>query len=226
MPLGSTRGELTVEFVGAALSAIPIAGGPLAAAANAFLSRRQNRRFSEFLLKLSEDMRAVEDRVNKEVFASDDFPDIVEELFSKATEAKRQERLDALRAVFINLVLSDVVSYDDAEELIALVSELQERHIIMLRILADPVRADRELGNVVGSGGGMSTSFSQIFGKLLPRWTDEQIERTWADLYERKLHKSGGTKAMMTDKGIHQLEGRLTPFGKRVVRVIINPVDR
>jgi len=115
-------------------------------------------------------------------------------------------------------------NYDEAEEVAALVDGLQERHIIVLRILADPARANDELGRPIGqpSGHGI-TSIEQLLKKLLPEWDDDQIDRTWADLLGRKIHRTQGTKTMMTDGGVRQLENRLTPFGSKIVSYITLP---
>lgn len=62
--------------------------------------------------------------------------------------------------------------------------------------------------------------------RLLPDWDADQVERTWKDLYDKTIHKTPGTKGMMSDKGIRQLEGRLTEFGLKVSNYLINPVGK
>jgi hypothetical protein len=42
-------------------------------------------------------------------------------------------------------------------------------------------------------------------------------------LYDKKIHRTPGTMSMMTDKGIRQLEGRLTDFGLKVAKYLQNP---
>lgn len=221
--LSVTPAELTGEVVSAALSAVPVAGGPMAAIANGLISRRQNRRLNKFLVDLAADMKGLEQRINRDFAKSEEFEAVAEDVFSKAAETRQQEKLDALRAIFLNTLLSDRPSYDATAEIAQLVHDFQARHIVMLRILADPLRADQEMGNVVGSGGGIATSIMSIFRKLLPEWTEDEIDRTWAELHERKLHSTPGTKVMMTDRGIHQLEGRLTRFGQHVVGFLTHP---
>lgn len=60
-----------------------------------------------------------------------------------------------------------------------LVERWQPRHIILIKILSNPIEADEQMGRVVGNGGGFSTSILQILKLLLPTWDKEQIERTW-----------------------------------------------
>ena len=223
-PVEATKVELTAEVVSAALSEIPVGGGILSAVAKGFVERRQNRRLNKFLVDLAADLRALEDRVNQEFVGSEEFEDLAEEVFSRATDTRSQARLDAFRALFLNTVIAKKPGYEDAAEVAALVDGFQERHIVLLRILADPLRADRELGNPVGEGGGFSTSFARILGTLLSEWDQDQIERTWENLGAWRLHNSGGIAGMMTDRGIHQLEGRLTEFGMKVTSYITTPV--
>lgn len=71
----------------------------------------------------------------------------------------------------------------------------------------------------------MATSINQILRKLLPKWSEDEIERTWTELQRDQLITGGILKGMITDRGIHQLEGRLTTFGGRVVRYLINPAS-
>ena len=133
--LSVTPGEFTAEVVSAALSAVPVAGGPMAAIATGVISRRQNRRLNQFLIDLAEDMKRLRDRINSEFVKSEEFEDLAEDVFSKAAETRQQAKLDALRAVFLNTVLSDCPSYDETEEITSLVHSFHDRHIVMLRIL-------------------------------------------------------------------------------------------
>jgi hypothetical protein len=222
-PLESTKAEVTGEVAAIALEAIPLVGGVLAGIAGAIIEKRQNRRLNEFLIKLANDVRTLGGRVNAEFLRTEDFQDLAEDIFSKAAATRQQEKLDAFRAIFLNTILSDRPRYSEAAEIAELVNRWQARHVILLRVLADPVTADRQMRGAVGSGGGIATSISQIVQKLLPTWDDDQIDRTWQDLYDDQIHRTPGTKVMMTDRGIHQLENRLTDFGKKVARFIAEP---
>jgi len=90
-----------------------------------------------------------------------------------------------------------------------------------MHILADPVVADRQMDNAVGPGGGLTTSISTILHKLLPKWDDYQIDQTWKELYDAQMHRIPGTKTIMTDQGINQLQNRLTDFGVKVDRHLL-----
>jgi len=104
-----------------------------------------------------------------------------------------------------------------------LVNGWQSRHIILMHILADPAAVDKQMDNVVGPGGGSTTSVFSILHKLRPEWDDDQIDRTWKELYDAQMHRIPGTKAVINDQGIKQLQNRLTEFGVKVAGYLIVP---
>lgn len=222
-PVKSTSAEATAEVAAIALSAVPVAGGVLSGIATAVISKRQNRRLNEFLTTLAADLSELKDSVNADFVATEEFQDLAEDVFAKAADTRQKEKLEAFRRIFLNCVVSENANYDEAAEMAAVVDRWQPRHIVLLWILADPAGADRARGDVVGPGGGLTTSISQILSKLVPTWDDEQIERTWQELYVARIHRTAGTKTMMTDKGIGQLENRLTEFGQKVAHYLSCP---
>jgi hypothetical protein len=223
-PIDSTRGETALEIAAIALEAVPYVGGVLSSTASYFLEIRKNRRLNEFLTDLAEDLQSVKDRINRHLAESEGFQDLTEDILSKAAETRQPEKLDALRAIFLNTVLSDLPDFGEAAEIADLVYNWQPRHIILLKILDNPLAADEQMGNVVGPGGGLVTSIGQILEKLLPEWDEDQIDRTWQELYDKQIHRTPGTRTMITDRGIRQVEGRLTDFGQKVAGYLRNPV--
>ena len=221
--LEATTGEDAGKVAAIALEAVPIAGGVMSGIALEVILKRQNRRLNQFLYTLAEDLRSLESRINKDFLSKEDFQDLAEDLFTKAAETRQQEKLDAFRAIFLNTVLSDSPKYDEAVEIADLVNGWQSRHIVLMRVLADPEEADRQKNNVVGPGGGITTSISSILHKLLPEWDSDQIDRTWSELHNSQMHRTPGTKAMMTDRGISQLQNRLTDFGLKVAHYLTFP---
>lgn len=219
-PLESTRGEQVGEGAAIALNAIPMFGGVIAGIASTFIEKRQNRRLEGFLLELAANVNAVKQQVNSDFVKSEEFADLTENIISKASESRQQEKLDALRAIFLNTSLANRPNYDEATEVIELIGSWQKRHIVLLKILSDPYAADRQMNNVVGDNG---SSIEEIIGKLLPEWDTDQIERTWQDLYNANIHRTPESKGMMTNQGIFHLENRLTTFGRKVASYIELP---
>lgn len=224
-PIHTTSGERAGEIAALALSAVPFVGGTLSELAKGVVVRRQSRRLNGFLANLAADMSSLHSRVNRILGESEDFDDFAERVVTAAEQTIHQEKLDAIRAVFLNTILSDAPDYERGLEILDLVLRLQSRHLVVLRILADPLKADKDAGEVVGRGGGISTTLDAILQRLLPKWTDEEIGRTWEGLRREELVQGQHLKAMITDRGIHQLEGRLSSFGQAVARYLINPAS-
>lgn len=216
-------GEVAAKALAVTANFLPVVGGTLADVASEIISRRQSKRLSDFLAKLAEDIRALRDRINEKTLSTNQFRDLAEEILTKVAETKQEEKLDALRAIFLNTILSDRPKYDEAMEIANLVHQWQPRHIVLLKILSNPRAADKQMGHVVGEGGGVATSIHQILKALLPEWEDDQIERTWQDLYAANIHKTAGTRTMITDRGIHRLENRETGFGAKVASYLEGP---
>jgi hypothetical protein len=225
-PVSSTPVETAVEVGAIVLEAVPYVGGVLSSTAAFFLEKRKNERLNRFLVDLAEDLQSVKDQINQEFAETEGLQDLTEDILSKAAETRQEGKLDALQAIYLNTVLSEHPNYDETAEIAALVFGWQSRHVILLRILSDPRAADEQMGGVVGEGGGLTTNISQILRKLLPQWDDDEIERTWQDLYDQRIHRTSGTMTMMTDIGIRQLENRLTDFGNKVAGFLRNPVQR
>lgn len=216
----STSIETTLEVVAVGLEAVPLVGGVLGSAISFALNKRKDQRIQDFVLGLVENVKRVTDQIDQDFVKKEDFINLTEEVIYRAGETWQKEKLDALKAIYINTIISDMPKYDEATEIIWLVHNLQPRHLVLLRILTNPRKADQEMRNPVGEGGGISSSINSILRKLLPEWSDEHIDRTWNDLHDRGLHNTPGTKTMMTDIGIRQLEGRLTTFGKIVAQYL------
>lgn len=150
-PVYATGGEQAGEAAALALSALPYVGGPLAEVAKGFISRRQNPRLNQFLRDLAADLDELKGRLNAKLGESADFEDFAERVVSAAEQTVQEEKLDALRAVFLNTILSSPPRYDPALEVVDLVLQLQPRHLVVLKILEDP--APRRPGSRAGLWG-------------------------------------------------------------------------
>ena len=229
----SEKNELSINNVGQACetavkaltAAVPVLGGPISTIIGDIQSMRRGKRFLELINGLREDLHDFSDRVNTEFVLKEDFLDIFEQTARKAAMTRQEARRIAFRHILSNAILSPDVSYDEIEEFLSLVERLWEEHIFMLGILRDPVKYDEETGNRVGKGGGIATSVSQIMGRLLPDWTEEQILEVATVLETERLvqHITSRYKTTLTDRGINHLANTLTSKGVRFVAFISRP---
>lgn len=219
--LDPTGAESALEKLKIGLELLPVVGGVMSELVSQYIAQRQGRRIVAALERLRSDLSQIQNRLNEEFLKSDAFADLFEEFLERSLEEKQAAKMDSLRSVFLSTLTDLRPSYDEASEMLALVAKMQPRHLTMLRILADPLTANADRGHPVGEGGGFSTSFGEIFGKLLPNWSRDEVSRTWEELKDWRIHNSG-FGGMMTDRGIYHLQGRLTDFGKRVVHYLLS----
>lgn len=219
--LQTTGSEEIAEIAAIALEAVPYAGGVLSGTASYFIEKRKNKRLNKFLIDLADDLTSLEQEINQNFVKTGEFEDLCEDIFSRASENRQQEKLDSFRSLFVSTLLDDKPNYDNVSEIAQLVDSWQSRHIKILRILNSPIEIDKSLGTPVGKGGGFTTSINSLLLKLLPEWSAEEIDRTWTDLYDAKVINTPSTRGMMTDRGILQLEDRLTEYGKIIIHSII-----
>ncbi|MBU0967722.1 MAG: hypothetical protein KKA54_15225 [Proteobacteria bacterium] len=209
----------------AALNAVPIVGGSFATLVNAYIPERKHKRLLEFIEKVAQNVDELKDRVSNEYVATDEFAFLFERTFQGALDNYQKEKLDAFRAALLNALVAPADLNAETRELyIRLVNDLTPRHIRILRALIDPPGFDQAHGMRVGSGGGMSTSLISVLRKLFPEYAEAEIDYIVADLDSLALTRMHtALRTIMTDTGIHQLEGRLTKFGQDFVLFITLP---
>lgn len=220
----STPIEITGEVAALALNAVPVVGGIISDIANSFIRSRQNKRLNRFLLDLSSDLQNVKNQIEVNRINSEEYQNVVEDIFDKASSCRQQNKLDAFRALFINITFADKPNYDEALEIASLIDRWQDRHILLLKILDNPQEANIKAGNVFRNDSGSFGSINQSLRMLLLAWSEDQIYRTWQDLYDAKIHTTNGTKTMMSGSGVQVLENRLSDYGKKVVSYIRNSI--
>jgi len=115
--LESTAIEDSGKVVAIALNTVPMVGGIMSGIANEVIAKRQNRRLNNFLVSLAKKLKGVSEKINRDFISKEEFQDLTEDIFSKAAETKQKEKLEALKAIFLNTVLSDKPNYNEAAEM-------------------------------------------------------------------------------------------------------------
>lgn len=111
--LESTAVEDSGKVVAIALNTVPMVGGIMSDIANEVIAKRQNRRLNNFLVSLAKKLKGVSEKINRDFISKEEFQDLTEDIFSKAAETKQKEKLEALKAIFLNTVLSDKPNYNE-----------------------------------------------------------------------------------------------------------------
>ncbi|MGB2695558.1 MAG: hypothetical protein WBD55_10265 [Dehalococcoidia bacterium] len=216
-------GDHIHNVVTAGLNAVPFVGGSLASLIDDYIPKRKEERIRDFLEKLAEEVDGVKDRLGAETsqyVRTDEFAYLLERAFRGAVEAYQEDKIRAYRAVLVNSLLPDAPDEDSKLFFLSLVESLTPLHFRIVRILRDPQGFDAETGNRVGPGDGISTSRLTIMRKLMPDYAEELLEATWRDLNVRGVVSTDSLRAMITDKGIDQMVGLLTPLGQQFTQFV------
>jgi hypothetical protein len=174
--LPTTRGKLDVarDAARAAISVVPMVGGPLQVAFEALFASPIEKRKEEWLKKLAEVVVELGERVAEltpERLAQDDvFVTVVMQTSQIALRNHQVEKLDALRNAVLNSVLS-TIEEDEMFIFLRLIEQLTPVHLRTLKFLDDPEAWMRQHGthHPGWSMGAVSTVLEHCFPHLTGR---------------------------------------------------------
>ena len=215
----------STETIGKALvAAIPYVGGSIASLIGDYQAKRKHERLEHFFNSLQVDLNNLQEKINNEFISTDDFLDVFEETSKKIVNERTEEKRLAFKNILLNAIISKDITYDRVEEFLRLLERLRPDHILFLSIFNDPLKFNLEQGKPVSNGGGFSTSIKQIMKQLLPNWEEAKILDVTSDLENERLLKDfvRNYGAIMTDRGINHLEGKLTDKGLQFYDLITN----
>ena len=134
--------EAVTTVVRAAVSAIPLVGGPAAELVNALLLPNLAKRRDRFFADLYCDFRMLEERVEsfdaKTLVENDQLVSVAVRAAQAALGDHRQEKHEALRNAVLNTAIGIAIEEDVQMLLIDLVDTLTPLHLRLLKFLNDP----------------------------------------------------------------------------------------
>lgn len=211
----STAGKALLELV-------PYVGGSISSIIGDYQAERKHQRLVDLFESLKTDLDKFKDSLNKDFIGKDDFLDIFEETARKIVNERTVEKRIAFKNILVNSSIRTGVDYDEVEEHLRLLERLRKEHLLLLKILADPLIFDKENGSPVGKGSGLTTTIYAIMNKLLPTWKRDSVLEISSDLQNERLIKdfSNNLSTMMTDTGINQLQNRITEKVERFYKFV------
>jgi hypothetical protein len=218
--------ELAATAIRAAVDAIPIVGGSLSTLIEQLIPDWKFKRLLTFVAELSVDVESVKERIQLDYLKKEQFGFLFEQTFRAVLENYQVEKLDALRNVLVNSMVSMDVNQEMKEYMLGLVGRLGSLHMRFVSLLEDPAIYYKTHGvqdevSQVGIGGSMIQELRKCFTEM----TDESIRAVWNDLYNYALVNTEGRTlgVMISDRGSRALKGCLTEFGRLLVRFIRSP---
>lgn len=168
-PPTPTAGDTVHAFVKAGLSAIPIAGGPAAELFAYIIAPPLTKRRDEWLLSISEGLKALERKVDtfsiESLQHNDAFVTMLLEASRIALRTHVDEKIEALRNAVLNAALE---SPDDLFEamLLQFLEAATPWHLRVLAFYRDPESYARKAGLTLMMGDRLSRYVSLVFKEL------------------------------------------------------------
>lgn len=217
-------GDTAHVVVKAALSAIPVAGGPLAELFAFLVAEPVSKRRDAWIEQIAGDIEKLQDHVGRPILEQlkddESFTTTLLNASQAAMRTHEQAKIKLLANAVINAALG--VSPDDLERAIflELVSRLHPAHVALLALMQAPMNnravADR-MTNI--TGGGIMQVISIAFPDLGQR--QELVKIIWSDLADAGLIEGGGLGVTMTGGGM--VSKRTTELGDRFLRFVEEP---
>lgn len=213
--------DVVLSVAKAAVSTIPIAGGPIASLMGDFIPTEMNKRRDKLVEKLIKDFEKFKDKYDKDALTRPYFISIFLECFRSAMATEKEEKIDAYRAIILNSLIEQTPDEDESQFMIKLVDLLTPLHFKVLKIFSDPhqaleanLEAKQRMESIVSGG------VSMLTGALLGEYSGDLIQVICGDLQTKKLADIPfGT--MMTKEGV--LAKRTSGFGDRLINYITLP---
>jgi len=204
------------------VGALPGIGSAISELVEVIIPKTAFERLVDFAIDLRNDLERLKSRINSEYLKSEEVAYMFRETMTTVLNDYHKEKLDALRAAFLNSIIDGATPAEVKELYLNLAKNLTVSHIKLLRLLDNPeefLTARRITYRLEGMGG-----LIQILRVCLPEFTEDQITLIWNDLrnYNMVNTETSSLRAMMSNLRLDQLN-RLTSFGRSFVGFLKMP---
>lgn len=131
--LDNNKSDWTAIAARGSLGAIPVAGNFLAEIAGALIPNQRLDRIAKYVDELNERLEKIPRGLTEQLRNSEDFIDLIEESFIKASRASSEERRKYILNIVENGITNDEIDINNAKYLLGLLSELNDNEVIWLR---------------------------------------------------------------------------------------------
>ena len=224
---GSKRAERNLGLAKAALSAVPVVGGPASELLDLVIRPRIEDRRTEWLNSIAEGLAKLEERVDGfRVADLVDHPAFISSILQASAIALRNhdvEKLAALRHAVLSVAVSSTAGEDEHELFISLIDAYTPWHLRILTFVSDKEAVADKRGKLPfpsWSAGGVSAVLEHVYPELVGR-------RSFYDLIVSDLHRAGlvtiGTFHTMGTADGYMLAKQSSDMGDRFLAFIAGP---
>ncbi len=121
----------------AAISGLPVVGGPLSNLLSEYLPDWKQERILNFLKDLSKKLKKVESKIDEDYIESEEFAYLFEETFLSVTKNYQKEKLLAFKSILINACTKSEIDNSKKEYFLSIVQKLDTIHLIILSLFYD-----------------------------------------------------------------------------------------
>lgn len=210
----STSYERSADAVAIAASAVPYIGGPIASIITGITQHRRRERIRIFLLKLADDLKKLEKKVNEHYIQSEDFEELLEDTFFQLSKERSEEKQALYRSFLLGTMTSPTPSYDEQKECLRLLEIVQFDHVRLLRALVAP---PEQSNRITGSPG-------QTLLRRLSDFDQDHLNKLVSDVHRFGL-ASVNLNINMTASGAENLGHSVTDLGRRFLDFLVVEPD-
>ena len=184
-------------------SCIPIIGGVGTSIWSDISADRKAQRLKVFLNDLDNELKKNTARINNDLVSKEDFVDVFEMTAKKIAVERSEEKREAFKNILLNGILTPNHTYDELENQIRILDQLNSDHIIVLKIFS----SKKEVSG--------ANTFHKFFKEILPGWEFDYIKDHLGDLENLRLIDNiiGNFQTMFTIVNFETVRSRLTSRG-------------
>jgi hypothetical protein len=194
----------------AALNAVPLAGGTIAALISEYVPRQKQVRLVRFVEELGDRLKAQQARIDQEFVRTNEFQTLFEDALDRVQQRKNEDKFDYWARLIAGVAGTERPPRADRDRFIDTLDRLRPAHLRLLHIVA----TTRE-----GPPDAYMGSADRTLTWKMPGTPIEEIRRDWDDLARENVLQSFPS-GMMTAEGAGNLTVRVTPYGQQFIRLL------
>jgi hypothetical protein len=217
-------GDAAQIITRAAVSAVPIVGGPVSELVNAIFGPFVERRREAWMREIADAVRNLEEHKGltiEDLLSNEVFGDTVLQATQIALRTSQDEKREALRNAALNAALPTAPDQSLQQMFLTFIDTLTVWHIRVLRLFDNPRQVTAILGRrwpsllMAGMGTILENAYPELGGKR------SFYDQVWRDLWQRGLVNTESLHVTMSEDGLEAR--RSTDLGRLFIDFITAP---
>ena len=193
-------------------SLVPGIGGPLSIFLDKYLPENIAEKRKKFLEMILDDFQRYDSFIKKDIIESDEFAGIFINIYEKILKEYRKEKIISFRNILLSKAIDKKYEYDELNFFIRYVNEFNVDQIKILNYYYQ--------GEIDGHC--EASKQNSIFNQMKSIWKDVDEDYLMVCITELVRNRIFVSSSKNTN---NKKESVLTPFGKRFVEYIFDPIN-